>query len=243
MKQWSKLTRLFLSGFMIHIIACSSPPIESKSVQDKPPIPLNLLESSIKSLSPEADPEKWLLAHIDVETTGLLPGYHEMIDIGLVLTDLKGKVLDSLFLRIQPTHPYRISTKAAEINAYDSTKWERLGAFRPELAVDSILNFHHKVAGDRPTLMVAFNSHFDLAFLDYLFREAGHSWREMYHYFVLDIPSMAWSLGYRDLHLQRLLEEHQIKDEPHIAEQHTGISGALVNVRIYQKLIEIGNIH
>ena len=31
-------------------------------------------------------PDQWLLAHIDVETTGLLPGHHEMIDVGNVMT-------------------------------------------------------------------------------------------------------------------------------------------------------------
>jgi len=31
-------------------------------------------------------PDQWLLAYIDVETTGLLPGHHEMIDMGIVMT-------------------------------------------------------------------------------------------------------------------------------------------------------------
>ena len=35
---------------------------------------------------PSESPQRWLLAHVDVETTGLLPGYHEMIDIGIVMT-------------------------------------------------------------------------------------------------------------------------------------------------------------
>lgn len=205
---------------------------------NQPPFPLKLMFSDISSESPEADPELWLLAHIDVETTGLLPGYHEMIDIGMAYTDLKGKVLDSLFLRIQPNHPRRCSPEASAINSYDSTRWVQLGAISTRKAVDSILQFHQKVAGDRPTMMVAFNSHFDLSFLDHLFRGEGHSWREMYHYFVLDIPSMAWSLGYQDLYLLRFREERGIPDEPHIAELHTGITGAMKNVRIYQKLME-----
>jgi len=35
---------------------------------------------------PNEAPDQWLLAHIDVETTGLLPGHHEMIDVGIVMT-------------------------------------------------------------------------------------------------------------------------------------------------------------
>ena len=33
---------------------------------------------------PALEPAQWLLAHLDVETTGLVPGYHEMIDAGWV---------------------------------------------------------------------------------------------------------------------------------------------------------------
>jgi len=47
---------------------------------------------------PVAAPDDWLLAFIDIETTGLIPGYHEMIDIGIVMTDLDGVELDSLFI-------------------------------------------------------------------------------------------------------------------------------------------------
>ena len=36
-----------------------------------------------QSGSPATDPDGWLLAFLDVETTGLVPGYHKMIDLGL----------------------------------------------------------------------------------------------------------------------------------------------------------------
>lgn len=37
----------------------------------------------LPSRNPAEDPDKWILAHVDVETTGLAPGYHEMIDLGV----------------------------------------------------------------------------------------------------------------------------------------------------------------
>jgi hypothetical protein len=61
----------------------------------------------------------------------------------------------------------------------------------------------------------------------------------MYHYFVLDLPSMAWSLGLRDLRADLLAQRLGVPDEPHVAEQHTGITGAMVNVRIYQALVRL----
>jgi DNA polymerase III epsilon subunit-like protein len=186
--------------------------------------------------APTDNPADWMLAILDVETTGLVPGYHEMIDIGLVLTDLDGRVIDSLFVRVQPEHPERLSEGARRVNGFDAAKWRELRAVSPAVAADSIISFHHRVAGSRPVLMVAFNSQFDAAFLDHLFRSRQSSWRNLYHYFVLDIPSMAWAMGYRDLANGALARRLGVADEPRIADQHTGLTGAMINVRIYQAL-------
>lgn len=190
--------------------------------------------------SPASEPARWLLAHIDVETTGLVPGHHEMIDLGMVITDLDGRVLDSLFLRVQPLHPERTAEGARRVNDFDPARWRAMGALSPEAAVDSLVAFHRRVAGERPTLLVAFNSWFDASFLDHLFRASGRSWRELYHYFVLDIPSMAWSMGYRDLTGSELAARLGVPDEPRVAREHTGVTGAMLNVRIYRALRERG---
>ncbi|HSJ08185.1 MAG TPA: 3'-5' exonuclease [Longimicrobiales bacterium] len=188
--------------------------------------------------SPADAPDDWLLAFIDIETTGLVPGWHEAIDIGIVVTDLEGVARDSLFLRIQPEHPDRLSPGAAAVNAFDPQRWTDLGALPPAAAVDSIVRFQRAVAGGRPVLMVAFNSQFDTAFLDHLFRSADRSWRELYHYFVLDVPSMAWSRGLRDLQGSELAARLGVPDEPRTAEDHTGLTGARLNARIYRALVQ-----
>ncbi len=189
-------------------------------------------------IAPSEAPDQWLLAHIDVETTGLIPGYHEMIDIGIVMTDLQGRILDSLFLRIQPEHPERLSPGAFAVNGFSVERWGMHGALSPTPAVDSIVVFHERTAKNKRVLMVAYNSQFDAAFLDHLFRRANKTWRALYHYFVLDIPSMGWGLGFYDLTSRKIMEKHHIPDEPHIAEEHTGITGAMKNVRIYQALLQ-----
>lgn len=111
--------------------------------------------------------------------------------MGVVMTDLEGRVLDSLFVRIQPRYPERASAGARAINAFDTRRWEELGALAPAAAIDTLRTFHHRVAGDGPVLLVAFNSQFDAAFLDHLFRSVGASWRELYHYFVrgVELPA------------------------------------------------------
>ena len=191
---------------------------------------------------PQDAPDNWLLAHIDVETTGLLPGYHEMIDIGLIMTDLEGNALDSLFLRIMPQHPERTSEGAVAVNAFSVERWKQYNALSQVAAVDSILAFHRAVAGDKDVMMVAYNSHFDAAFLDHLFRSAGKTWREMYYYYILDIPSTFWGQGLRQgvggSRAGSITDILNVPDEPHIPEEHTGITGAAVNLRLYRAMIK-----
>ena len=191
---------------------------------------------------PSEAPDQWLLAFVDVETTGLIPGYHEMIDIGIVMTDLDGVERGNMFIRIQPEHPERTQDGARAVNAFDVERWKELNALSADRSIERIVSFHNEIAGDKLVLMVAFNSHFDAAFLDHLFRSRERSWRELYHYFILDLPSMAWSQGNRSLTGQSLTKSLGVDDEPHVAEQHTGITGAQVNARIYRALIERSRI-
>ncbi len=210
------------------VVGCrNQPPIDLETLDAPPPF----------TRSPAEAPNAWLLAHVDVETTGLLPGYHEMIDIGLVMTDLTGYALDTLFLRIQPQHPERLSPGAKQVNAFDPDVWKQHGALDPVMAVDRIIAFHRRVAAGRPVMLIAHNAQFDTAFLDHLFRNAGRSWRELYHYYVLDIPSMLWARGYRNPDASEFMARRGIVDEPHVAKEHTGLTGALVNVRVYRELM------
>lgn len=186
---------------------------------------------------PDQDADNWLLAFVDVETTGLIPGYHEMIDIGIVMTDLDGAEIGELFVRIQPEHPERTEDGARAVNAFDEQTWREHGALSADAAIDRITGFHADMAGERKVLMVAFNSQFDAAFLDHLFRSQQRSWRDLYHYFVLDLPSMAWSLGLRGLTGTSIAGALGVEDEPHVAHLHTGMTGARLNARIYRALL------
>ena len=195
--------------------------------------------ATVTSSLPTTEPDQWLMAHLDVETTGLVPGYHEMIDAGLVYTDLDGAVVDSLFIKVQPEHPERLSPGAAKVNGFSDAKWRAEKALSTHDAIARIFAFHQRAAGQKHVLLTTFNSQFDTAFLDHLLRRENRSWREMYHYFVLDIPSMAWSLGLRDLTNGGLGKRLGVADEPRVAVDHTGITGAMLNVRIYQALLKL----
>lgn len=223
------------------LAACRAEEVKVGAIESSPPAYVAAVDAAVPTASVPADePDQWLLAHLDVETTGLVAGYHEMIDAGFVITDLDGNVVDSLHIRIRPEHPERLSAGAAKMNGFDAAKWKQLGALNTRQAVDTIIAFNKRAAGDKHVLLVAFNSQFDAGFLDALMHREGHSWRELFHYFVLDIPSMAWSLGYRDLTGAALAKQLKLPDEPRVAEDHTGITGAMLNVRIYKALRALG---
>lgn len=43
--------------------------------------------------------------------------------------------------------------------------------------------------------MLAMQAWFDIAFVDHMFRSCDRTWRALFHYHVIDIPSMLWGLG------------------------------------------------
>lgn len=193
--------------------------------------------SAIASSAQET-PAGWLLAHVDVETTGLRPGYHEMIDLGMIITDLDGVELDRLFIRIMPAHPERIDPGAAAVNGFSVELWQERGCVTEAEAVTQIFEFLDRVAQQKTVLFTGFNAWFDLSFVDALLRSQDREWRSLFHYFILDIPSMAWGQELRGLTGQNLADSLGIRAETSDPLEHTGITGADFNVALYRKLIK-----
>lgn len=191
---------------------------------------------------PYGEEQDWRIAFIDVETTGLIPGYHEMVDVGIVMADLEGKKIDTFFRRIMPEHPGRASNEALECNGFSVERWRESDAVPPEQAVGQIIDFYNQIVEDKNIIMFAYNVTFDHAFLDHLFRDANKDFRELHDY-ALDLPSMAWGLGFHDLHQSKMVDRLGVEDEPRASKgakpwEHTGLTGAELNLRIYRALLD-----
>lgn len=196
-------------------------------------------EAEAAEMAPPAPDSDWVLVHIDTETTGLNPAYHELIDIGVVYTDKTGKELGRWYRRLMPRFPERLDPGAQKVNGFDAPLWKQEGAWAPDAALRDWIAYDQKTFGKRPRLRVAYNCSFDKGFLDALYRQAGLEWSEHFTYFWFDIPSMAWAMGYQQIRGPWVANALGVADEPHGGIDHTGISGAEVNVRIYRKLIEL----
>lgn len=178
-----------------------------------------------------------IIALIDVETTGLDPRHHEMIDLGAVYVRPDGSELGRFFVRILPPHPERVDPEAAAVNGYDPLRWSELGAVTEAEAVQRWREFHARIAAGRPVTFGAFNAYFDQAFTDALLHRHGSRWRDWFHYQILDLPSMAFAQGARKLTGADVAQRYRIAAETRDPLQHTGATGAEFNLAIYRALL------
>lgn len=185
---------------------------------------------------PDTKPGDFVLAHIDVETTGLDPARHEIVSIGMIYTDLDGREIDRLDLTVMPPHPERIDAGAAAVNGFNVALWRARKAVTEAEAARRLAEFHRAARGGRTVLFTAYNSWFDQAFLSAMLKRQGVQWRDLFHYHVLDIPSMAWGLGLRQTRGSGLAAALGVPDETRVPTEHTGITGAAFNVSIYRAL-------
>jgi hypothetical protein len=191
---------------------------------------------------PVEDKSSWGLFIVDVETTGLDPAFHDMIDMGVIYADLDGRELDRFFIRIMPAHPERLDPGAARVNGFSVERWWEVGAVDEAEAVRRFLAFHADVerrfpasrGGNRTWLFTAYNAWFDRGFLDALLRDHGSSTRSLFNYFQLDLPSLAWGVGAPHLKNADVAAALGLPDETRIPSDHTGMSGAEWNLAIYR---------
>lgn len=93
-------------------------------------------------------------AFVDVETTGLEPDYHEVIEICIITKE------KTYHQRVHPNEPHRIDERAVAVNGYHPKDW--MDAITPKEAaqdVGRLLNGH---------IIIGHNPRFDYQFLKHL---------------------------------------------------------------------------
>lgn len=201
---------------------------------------LSALAAGPAHAAPAAPAVPAIIALVDVETTGLDPTHHEMVDLGAVYVRHDGEVLGRFFVRILPPHPERLDAGAAAVNGFDLARWRAGNAVDEAEAVRRWQAFHAQVSDGAPVAFGAFNAWFDQAFTDALLRRHGSSWRALFHHQILDLPSMAWGQGARDLANASLAVRYGIEPETRDPLRHTGQSGAEYNLELYRALLRAG---
>ena len=177
-----------------------------------------------------------ILAFLDVETTGLDPQKHEVIQIGIVLAKQiarEGNLgpiiekIEEIEIKIKPERIEDAEEEALRINGYTEAEW----MFAPDLK-NAMEFISKKLEG---TIQVSHNLTFDAAFLERCFEKSGME-NKMARY-KLDTISIAFARLYNrpdvKYSLRYLCELFQIKNE----NAHTALADARALYLVYKKMM------
>ena len=185
--------------------------------------------------------ESSLYAIVDVETTGLNPNYHEMIDIGIIIINQNLEIKGQYFSKVLPSFPERIHPMAQNINGFDLQRWTQEEAISEEELINQMNIFLNNYIG-KP-IFIAFNSWFDSGFVRNLLNEHNYKFNDWFDYRVLDIPSIALACGYfpktPDFN-EKLATLLEVQPETKDPLKHTGESGVNFNYALLRSLMNQG---
>lgn len=181
-------------------------------------------------MAPEADIFTLPMAFTDLETTGLNPDFHEIIEIGLVVVNQATlEVMDEWESKVAPQHPDRAKPLVRKINGFDEAQWQDA----PPLS-SAIGEYLKRTHG---SILCAWNVRFESKFLDKAFRTNGLNIDELLHYHAFDVVPLAMEqLRGSDLKKFTLSEVARyigLEPEPPV---HRALNGAKKAFEVYKTL-------
>lgn len=196
------------------------------------------------------------IVSVDVETTGLYPGYHEVWEVGLVPVD-SGR--EHMYFQFQPTELENSESKALQVGGfYERFDWIGDPRFARDMLVEGVIkdeeeetekpSGHKAVTGaaeacwrmakelEGATIM-GLNPHFDADFMEALFHKYGHA-KTWSHRFI-DLGSYAaGAWGARNVlsgkAITDRMEAHGVVND----DIHNAYADARWNVDAYQAILE-----
>jgi DNA polymerase III epsilon subunit-like protein len=174
--------------------------------------------------------KKHRLAFFDLETTGLDPARHEIIEMGLVLTDANHKVLDEWEVKVKPLHLERAEPEALRINRYNPADWLFALDLKPALEV-----LMEKAAD---ATLITHNITFDWSFLQAGLATAGV--KNRLHFHRLDLMSIAYAKLYKEPRVERfslaaLADFFKITNE----RAHTALADTQTAYQLFLRLMQL----
>jgi DNA polymerase III subunit alpha, Gram-positive type len=125
----------------------------------------------------------------DLETTGLNPGIHEIIEIGAVLVSQPDfQVLKTYEVKVIPEHIETASPEALKVNHYDPENW--YNAVPLSQAIRDICEM------GQDAIPAGYNVTFDWAFIQAALNQVGMP--DPFYYHRVDVMSIAFAKHYQD---------------------------------------------
>lgn len=170
------------------------------------------------------------LAFIDLETTGLNAGKHEIIEIGCIITTPELEIIEEIELKVKPERIGDADPVSLKVNQYDSSLWGDAIALEEAMRILS--------EKTKECVMVGQNVPFDSGFLDLAFERTNIP-NGMHHH-KLDTVSIAWAklqneTDISNFSLYELCSHFGIKNE----RAHTALADARATFLLYKKLMSL----
>jgi DNA polymerase-3 subunit epsilon len=129
-----------------------------------------------------------IITFVDLETTGLKPDHHEIIELAALRTEIKDNqlsILDSVNFKVQPAYP--VDPFIAKMNGYNFHLWEK-EAVSLEVAIGSVFTLMRDAwhAGSNPK--------FDESFLKVAARDFNWDYPKTASYHLIDVSVLAFPL-------------------------------------------------
>ena len=169
------------------------------------------------------------IAITDVETTGLDPTIHEIVEVGLfVINQQTLEVLDTFDVKVRPEHIETADEFALKLNGYNDADWQNA------LTLQEAMTLYGEKTKD--AIFCAHNVTFDWSFILKAFKETGI--KNLMDYHRVDLFTMAWmklkNSGLEKFNLNKVAEHLRIPEEPM---PHRAINGAMTAYEIYKRLV------
>ncbi len=167
------------------------------------------------------------LCFIDIETTGLLPEFNEIIEIALIKTNADcSKELCRWYRKLLPVYLHRMHPSASAVNGFVLTEWKKSAQLQTKAFWEEFESI------TKGSAFVAHNSSFDRSFITYSSRQYGV---EITSYTWIDTISLAWPLRLKYYSLDCILEHfgHKRENKPHSA-----MNGTEACKKIYVELMK-----
>lgn len=169
-------------------------------------------------------------AFIDIEATGLNLREHEVIEIGVVITDPELNIIEEFDVKIKPEHIESADPVSLKVSQYNEEDWGSAVSLEEAMKV-----FAMKV---EDCIMVGHNVAFDAGFIEHAFNKTGI--QNPMHYHKLDTVSVAWAKMHNDPELERFsLHELCLKFDIKNERAHTALSDARATYELYKKLMDL----
>ncbi len=170
------------------------------------------------------------IAITDIETTGLDPMIHEIIEIGLLVLDQKTfEVTDRLDIKVRPEHIETAQASALTVNGYREEDWREAISLKEAMAL-----YAEKTRG---AIFCSHNVTFDWFFMHEAFRKTGVGHALDYH--RIDLFTLAWAkLRKSDLEhftMNAVAQYLGLEKEP---DPHRAMGGATLACEVYKRLMK-----